>query len=53
MPYAPHDGGHHICYPCRQHLPARSRAFIDFMTEAIRALDLAGERDATWTMTQP
>ncbi|PLP97509.1 LysR family transcriptional regulator [Cupriavidus pauculus] len=49
-PYAPQDGGHHICYPSRQHLPVRSRAFIDFMTEAIRELDLTGRRDASRAM---
>jgi len=42
LPYAPQDGGHHICYLCRQHLPSRIRVFIDFMTEQIRALDLGG-----------
>lgn len=38
--YAPDDRGHYICYLTRQHLPARIRVFIDFMTEQIRALDL-------------
>ena len=38
--HAPDDRGHYICYLSRQHLPARIRVFIDFMTERIRALDL-------------
>jgi len=38
--YAPDDRGHYLCYLSRQHLPARIRVFIDYMTEAIRALDL-------------
>jgi DNA-binding transcriptional LysR family regulator len=38
--YAPDDRGHYVCYLTRQHLPARIRVFIDFMTEQIRALDL-------------
>lgn len=38
--YAPDDRGHYICYLTRQHLPARIRVFVDFMTEQIRALDL-------------
>ncbi|KAB0644281.1 LysR family transcriptional regulator [Burkholderia latens] len=38
--HAPEDRGHYICYLSRQHLPARIRLFIDFMTEQIRALDL-------------
>jgi len=36
--YAPKDRGHYICYPCRQNLPARTRVFIDFMTDEIRAI---------------
>ncbi|MEM5429650.1 LysR family transcriptional regulator [Cupriavidus oxalaticus] len=38
--HMPDDRAHYICYLCRQHLPTRIRAFIDFMTEQIRALDL-------------
>ncbi|AUT71227.1 LysR family transcriptional regulator [Paraburkholderia hospita] len=38
--HMPEDGGHYICYLCRQHLPSRIRVFVDFMTEQIRALDL-------------
>ncbi|KUY61142.1 LysR family transcriptional regulator [Burkholderia sp. RF2-non_BP3] len=34
------DRSHYICYLCREHLPARVRVFVDFMTEQIRALDL-------------
>ncbi|AKM32562.1 LysR family transcriptional regulator [Pandoraea faecigallinarum] len=38
--HAPDDYGHYLCFLSRQHLPARMRAFIDYMTERIRALDL-------------
>jgi len=38
--HAPDDRGHYICYPSRQHLPSRTRVFIDFMTTRIRASDL-------------
>lgn len=38
--YAPDDRGHYICYLSRQQMPERIRVFIDFMTAAIRALDL-------------
>jgi DNA-binding transcriptional LysR family regulator len=38
--YAPDDRGHYICYLSRQHLPSRIRVFVDYMTAAIRALDL-------------
>lgn len=38
--YAPDDRGHYLCYLSRQQLPGRIRVFIDFMTAAIRALDL-------------
>ena len=34
---APTGRGHYICYLCRQHLPARIRVFVDFMTEQVRA----------------
>jgi DNA-binding transcriptional LysR family regulator len=37
---APDDRGHYVCYLSRQQLPKRIRAFIDFMTTSIRALDL-------------
>ena len=36
--YAPDDRGHYLCYPSRQHLPARVRVFIDYMTVHTRAL---------------
>lgn len=36
---APDDRGHYLCYLSRHHLPKRIRAFIDFMTARIRALD--------------
>jgi DNA-binding transcriptional LysR family regulator len=39
---APDDRGHYLCYLSRQQLPKRIRAFIDFMTAGIRALDLSG-----------
>jgi DNA-binding transcriptional LysR family regulator len=35
--YAPDDRGHYLCYPSRQHLPARVRVFIDYMTVRVRA----------------
>ena len=38
--YAPEDRGHYLCYLSRRQLPARVRGFVDFMTEAVRALDL-------------
>jgi DNA-binding transcriptional LysR family regulator len=34
--HAPDDRGHYLCYPSRQHLPARVRVFIDYMTAHIR-----------------
>lgn len=37
---APDDRGHYICYLSREHMPSRMRAFIDFMTQRIRAADL-------------
>jgi LysR family transcriptional regulator, regulator for bpeEF and oprC len=39
-PYAPDDRGHYLCYLSRLQLPARIRVFIDYMTTAVRALDL-------------
>lgn len=39
-PYAPDDHGHYLCYLSRQQLPTRVRVFIDYMTDAIRAMDL-------------
>jgi len=38
--YAPDDGGHYLCYLSRNQLPKRVRAFIDFVTARVRALDL-------------
>lgn len=38
--FAPDDGGHYLCYLSRRQLPKRIRAFVDFMTAQIRALDL-------------
>jgi LysR family transcriptional regulator for bpeEF and oprC len=38
--YAPDDRGHYLCYLSRQQMPARVRVFIDYMTTAVRALDL-------------
>lgn len=37
-PYAPDDRGHYICYLSRQHLPARARVYIDYMTLHTRSL---------------
>lgn len=38
--YAVVNRGHYICYPSRRHMPLRLRVFIDYMTQAIRALDM-------------
>jgi DNA-binding transcriptional LysR family regulator len=38
--FSPDDGGHFLCYLSRQQLPKRIRAFVDFATTEIRALDL-------------
>nr|WP_230020144.1 LysR family transcriptional regulator [Massilia sp. Bi118] len=38
--HAPDDRGHYLCYLSRHHMPMRTRVFIDYMTERIRALDL-------------
>jgi len=38
--YAPEDRGHFICYLSRRHLPSRVRVFVDYMTAAIRGLQL-------------
>ncbi|MEX3760177.1 LysR family transcriptional regulator [Paraburkholderia phenoliruptrix] len=38
--HAPDDSGHYICYLSRKHLPARIRVFVDYMTEATRAMNL-------------
>jgi len=38
--YAPDDRGHYLCYLSRRQLPKRVRAFIDFITTQVRALDL-------------
>lgn len=35
--FAPDDCGHYICYPSRQHLPARVRVFVDYMIAHTRA----------------
>lgn len=38
--YAPDDRGHYLCYLSRHHMPMRMRAFVDDMTQRIRALGL-------------
>ncbi len=38
--FSPDDGGHYLCYLSRQQLPKRIRAFVDFVTTEVRALDL-------------
>jgi len=38
--YAADDRGHYLCYLSRRQLPKRIRAFIDFITSEVRALDL-------------
>ncbi|KCB52957.1 LysR substrate-binding domain protein [Bordetella hinzii 1277] len=45
--YAPDDRGHYLCFMGRQHLPARMRLFIDYMTEQIRALEAENPRPGT------
>jgi len=37
---APDDRGHYVCYLSRRQLPKRIRAFIDYVTTRVRALDL-------------
>ena len=37
---APDDRGHYLCYLSRRQLPKRIRAFIDFVTTRVCALDL-------------
>jgi len=37
---APDDRGHYLCYLSRHQLPKRIRAFIDFITSEVRALDM-------------
>ncbi|MGB5786906.1 MULTISPECIES: LysR family transcriptional regulator [Stenotrophomonas] len=38
--YAPLDRGHYLCYLSRRQLPRRVRAFIDFSTQQVRAMNL-------------
>jgi DNA-binding transcriptional LysR family regulator len=38
--YSPDDQGHYLCYLNRQHLPARIRVFIDYITAHIRSIDM-------------
>jgi DNA-binding transcriptional LysR family regulator len=38
--FAPDDRGHYLCYLSRRQQPKRIRAFIDYMTTEVRALDL-------------
>ena len=38
--YAPLDRGHYLCYLSWRQLPRRVRAFIDFSTQQVRAMDL-------------
>jgi DNA-binding transcriptional LysR family regulator len=40
--HAPDDRGHYVCFLSRQHLPARMRVFIDFITAKIRASSFHG-----------
>lgn len=42
--FAPDDGGHYLCYLSRRQLPKRIRAFVDWMTTQVRAIDLDGTR---------
>jgi DNA-binding transcriptional LysR family regulator len=38
--FAPDDRSHYLCYLSRRQLPKRIRAFIDFITPQVRALDM-------------
>jgi DNA-binding transcriptional LysR family regulator len=38
--FAPDDQGHYLCYLSRRQLPKRIRAFIDYITARVRALNL-------------
>jgi DNA-binding transcriptional LysR family regulator len=38
--YAPDDRGHYLCYLSRQQMPTRIRIFIDYVTQAVRSMDL-------------
>lgn len=40
-PFAPTDRGHYLCYLSRCQQPKRIRVFIDFISQRVRALDLA------------
>lgn len=44
--YATDDHGHYLCYQSRQHMPARTRAFIDFMIDRIRHAHVPLPQDA-------
>jgi len=35
-PYAPAERGHYLCYLSREHIPARARVYIDYMTAHTR-----------------
>jgi len=39
-PFAPDDRGHYLCYLSRRQQPKRIRAFIDYISAQVRALDL-------------
>ncbi|MET0505381.1 MAG: LysR substrate-binding domain-containing protein [Luteibacter sp.] len=45
--YAPDDRGHYLCYLSRQQLPSRIRVFVDYITAAVRDLDLHCARGGT------
>lgn len=47
---APDDRGHYLCYLSRRQQPKRIRAFIDYITAQVRALDL--DVMAHWESTQ-
>jgi len=51
--YMPDDRGHYLCHASRLHLPPRVRVFIDYMTDAIRALDLDCVNDALEPASSP
>jgi LysR family transcriptional regulator for bpeEF and oprC len=52
-PYAPDDRANYLCYLSRHQLPTRIRVFIDYMTTAVRALDLQCATGLTPTSVAP
>jgi DNA-binding transcriptional LysR family regulator len=51
--FAPDDRNHFLCYLSKQHMPSRTRLFIDFMLEQIRQLDIQCAVDNIVSTVQP